>query len=173
MTDKEKTLPAYALKTEAAARFSMFATVANDTTKEDVLRPGFWQVHWQELARLPFARVTVVREDGTMYLELLCVEAKAGLAKMRVIFEHVDNSNLPRLAEAKDMEKNRGDALQQMQEQMPEGYKISHVTAGKDRGFWVTHKQSGQKLNSKAFTDFAVAKRFADDHKAEANALPA
>ena len=148
------------------ARNEFFVIVPSDTTIEEVLTPGYWANHVAALSTRPFARVEVVREDGTMDLDLRCIEVKPGLAKMRVIHKFVDDKNLPRLAEAAAESASGHDPVVAAQAEMPEGYKVGFIPNGPKRGFWVKLQSTGETLKD-AIGDKGVAIKFANDHKRE------
>lgn len=164
-----KVLPATKLQMAEHARNSWFVVVPNDTTKDDVLTPAYWQNQVRELMARPFARIEVVREDGTMDLDLRCIDAKPGYAKMRVLREFVDDRNL--IAAKKAAEAVAGDA-EALAAEVPEGYKLGHLPTGANRGHWVKLTATGETIRG-GFPDRASALAFANAHKREAETIPA
>lgn len=106
------------------------AIVPSDTTFDEVMTPAYWQHHVATLSSRPFGRIEVVREDGTMDLDLRVVKASAGMVLMRCLRKFVDDSNLSKAAapEAENAEP---------MPDLPDGYKWAHVPNGANRGHMV------------------------------------
>lgn len=163
-------LKQHALKFADTTRGLYIAIVPNDTTFEDVMTPGFWANHVAAngpLSALPFARVEVVREDGTMDLDLRVISTAPGMAKMRCLRKIVDDTNLGTArAQAEAAARPTPDELPE-ELQAPEGYKIGHAPNGAQKGYWVQMKSNSQMLG-KGYGDRATAVAVAKKHKLEA-----
>lgn len=159
-----------ALRRADLERASYLAIVPNETTFEDVMRPSFWQHHVAALGGgpngRPFSRVEVVREDGTMDLDLRVLQAKTGMVRMLCLRKHLDDSNLT-TRPAKAAAEKADAALE-----LPEGYKWAHVPQGAKRGHMVRLAATGEVLADSLPTK-AAAIAIAVRHKTEADSIPA
>ena len=124
--DKPKRAPALganALKRSDYERGNYFCVVANDVTLDDILRPAFWQHHWNVLnggqTPRPFARVEVVRQDGTLDVDLRVVRVSPGMVVMRALRTYVDDSNLTK--PTPDIE------IEAPNLSTPDGYKVQFI----------------------------------------------
>lgn len=164
-TKKPATLGAVALKRADLERGSYIAIVPSSTTFEDVMRPSFWQHHAGTLGMLPgarpFARVEVVREDGTMDLDLRVLQAKQGMVRMLCLRKYLDDSNLTKAAD-KPADERSADLT------LPDGYKWTHVPNGQNKGHMV-RLPNGEVL-AQGLPNKAAAAARARAHFAEANA---
>lgn len=127
---RPKALAPIALKRADLERPHLVAIVPSDTTFDEVMTPAYWQHHVATLSNRPFGRVEVVREDGTMDLDLRVVKASAGMVLMRCLRKYLDDSNLAKTAspEAENAEP---------MPDLPDGYKWAHVPNGANRGHMV------------------------------------
>jgi hypothetical protein len=159
-----------ALRRADLERASYLAVVPNETTFEDVMRPSFWQHHVAALGGgpngRPFARVEVVREDGTMDLDLRVLQAKTGMVRMLCLRKHLDDSAL-----AARPAKDAADAEDRKLE-LPDGYKWAHVPNGQNRGHMIRLAETGEVL-AQGLPSKAAAVAVAMRHKAEADSIPA
>lgn len=115
---KPPTLGQRKLNREDLARPILFGTIANTITYEDVMRPGFWVNHVEAFQRLPFGKVTLIREDGSMIVELVALEAKPGLVRMHCTYAFVD----PAVERA-----NAVTPAPEEEVEPPPGYKYAHA----------------------------------------------
>lgn len=151
-------LPEFALQRNDIARPVMFAKVKNDVTFEDVMTPAFWRNCVPTFVRHQFSQVHVIREDGTMILELVCISAKPGMAVMHCKYKYVSDANL----KATKPKEEGGKGLQ-----LPPGYKWSHVPNGANAGHMVRLPSGEVLVQGKASKEEAV--RAAIAHAEEAN----
>lgn len=156
---RPRALAANALDRADLARPNLHAKVANDVLPEDVLRPAFWINHIPTLAKFPFAEITVVREDGSMILKLMCMEAKPGLAMMHVLYRYVSNENLPHIE----------DGVVKLE--LPDGYKVVNIAQGENKGWQVKIGVNGDVIASKLSTR-NQAVMFAIQHASASATLP-
>lgn len=165
--EMQRVLGANALVAAAHARGEYIIIVSNETTYEDVMRPGYWANHVAVFQTRPFARVEVVRQDGSMDLDLRCIEVKPGMVKMRCLRKFEGTQ-----VEVSVPTPSRSD------EPAPAGYKIMHLPNGAERGYAVqlvsTAGQAGPPTYlKKGLPDRAAAIAFAKAHKAEADQIAA
>lgn len=157
-------LGANALRRADLERGSFFCVVPNETTFEQVMTPAFWQHHAGALGLAPgarpYAKVEVMRQDGTMDLELRVTRVQAGAVHMRCLRKHVDDSNLDRPADGNVEEK--GDLT------MPDGYKAAHTPNGATPG-WLVRLPNGDVL-AKGLASKVIAAAAARKHFAETSA---
>lgn len=160
-------LRANALKRADIERGSFFATVPNDTTLEDILRPNFWQHHIVSLSGgptpRPFARIEVVREDGSLDVDLRVVSTGPGMAVVRPLRVYRDDRDInlgTEFADADDVDL-----------ELPPGYKTTNIPAGDKKGWRVT-MPNGDELAAR-IPKRRDAVRLAMDHFAKASAAPA
>lgn len=173
MTDDPKpkrapVLGANALQRADIVRGNFIAIVPSDTTFEQVMTPAYWANHVAALGMAagarPFARIEVIREDGTMDLELRVLGVKPGMVRVNCLRKWINNENLTGKADESDKTPAADLSL-------PDGYKWAFVPQGGNKGHLVrlpTGEILVQGLPSKA-----VAAKAARDHYAEANAAPA
>lgn len=119
-----------ALKRADLERGNYIAIVPSTTTFDDVMTPAFWQHHVRALGDRPFARVEVVREDGTMDLDLRVLKAAPGMVVMRCLRKHLDDSNIATAAADK-----ADDPAVDLS--LPDGYKWAHVPKGQNAGHMI------------------------------------
>lgn len=129
-TPPPPSLPANALRSAVYEQLSYVATVPADTTFDRVMTPSYWQNWIRELSSRPFARIWVQRSDGTMFLELICLSAKPGMAQMLCKWKYVNDENLTRPP-------TDGTAPGDQALELPAGYKWAHVPNGADKGHMV------------------------------------
>lgn len=157
-----------ALQDAATARGNYLVRVPNDKTREDVLRPSAWANMVPLLSRLPHARIEVVREDGTLDMDLRVLECSPGMVRMLVLREYVNNSNL----EAAKAEANKPAEAPTVDLVAPDGYKIVHLPAAVERGWAIQLVSTGEWLEKK-IPDKGLAVAKAKAHKLKAEAIPA
>jgi hypothetical protein len=138
------------LKRADLERGNFIAIVPSDTRFEDVMRPNFWQHVIPSLSGgptpRPFCRVEVVREDGTMDLELRVISTGPGMAVMRCLRRFEDNRDLDIGHAPAGADEVVSDLV------MPEGYKWGYIPRGENMGHLVrlpTGDVLAQKLTSK------------------------
>lgn len=119
-----------ALKRADLERGDFLAIVPSNITYEQVMTPAYWSNHVQALAHRPFARVEVVREDGSMDLDLRVIGTKPGMVMMRCLRKFIDNA---------DLGTGLGDGSQPGDEGLdpPDGYKWGFVPRGAERGHMI------------------------------------
>lgn len=156
-------LPANALKGAATERGHFFCIVPNETTLEEICTPAYWQHHIGALSggqtHRPFARIEVVRVDGSLDVDLRVVSTAPGMAVVRVLRAFVDNRDL-NLADT-----DKGDETLVL----PEGYKTVQIPAGEKKGWRVT-MPNGEELASK-IVKRRDAVAIAIAHHAKANTI--
>lgn len=159
--DKPKRAPALganALKRADYERGAYFAVVGNEVTLDDITRPAFWQHHWNILnggqTPRPFARIEVVRQDGTLDVDLRVLRVAPGLVVVRVLRSFVDNSNLVKPTETAN---DNADLT------IPDGYKVAFVpNAG-----WLV--KFGDTTIARALASKGAAAAYARQHDTVAN----
>lgn len=141
-----KMLPAQAFKNSADYARPYFHTeIDNDCTLDDLMRPAFWGHHVGSNGTLKKnALVDVIRADGTLDVQLRCVEVGQGYAVMRPLRVWEDEAAAAARAAAANSIANANAA--EPVEQAPEDYKITHIPRGAQAGFGVTYLPTGAKL---------------------------
>lgn len=77
-----KVLPANAMSQAAEfSRRSYHVVVDNDVTLDDIMKPAFWAHHIPKLEK--HALIDVVRNDGSLDVQLRVIETGIGFASMR------------------------------------------------------------------------------------------
>lgn len=166
--ERAKVLGVIDLKNAYHARGDFFVTVPNDMSFEDVMRPVFWANHVQTFLKSPFARVEVLRADGTMDLTLRVVEVKPGMVKMRILHKYLDDSNLETAIAETAAAPAKVEA--DMALVMPAGYKHVHIPRGAQAGHAVQLLSNGTWL-FKGLSTKAEAVAKAKAHKLEAETV--
>lgn len=126
---RPKALGANMLNRADIVRGNFIAIVPSDTTLDEVLTPAFWANHIPALTR-PFARIEVIREDGTMDLDLRVLSVAPGMATVRMLRGMKDDQNLG-VAQADSAEAPGVDLS------LPDGYKTAFQPQGQNRGHLV------------------------------------
>lgn len=153
-----------ALRHAQYERAHLFCIVPNETTFEQVMTPSFWRHHVALLSggptARPFARIEVMRADGTMDLDLRVMSTGPGMAVMRVLRKFVSDENLGKPPKGV----NAGDEKLDF----PDGYKGSHAPNARPPGWQVRLNPSGEVLAS-GLPSKAAAVAKAWDHLKAAN----
>lgn len=141
-----KMLPAQAFRNDASYARPYFHTeVDNDCTLDDLLRPAFWGHHVGTTGTLKKnALIDVVRADGTLDVQLRCVEVGPGFAVMRVLrsWEDAEAAAARNLVAQSIDNANAAEPV----EQAPEDYKITYIPKGAQSGYGVTYLPTSAKL---------------------------
>lgn len=126
---KQFGLKPMALQRAELTRGSFIAIVPNETTFDDVMTPAFWQHHTGMLGLAPgsrpYARIEVIREDGSMDLDLRVLGAKQGMVKVRCLRKYLEGGGKVHQDDAGVIP------------DMPEGYGLTHVPNGPEKGYLV------------------------------------
>lgn len=138
------TLKPNALRRADLERGSYIAIVPSSTTFDDVMTPAFWANHVATLSGgqfpRPFARVEVVREDGTMDLDLRVIQTKPGMVLMRCLRRY--EAGVADVAKGK----KAAPSGELTKADLPTGYKWAHTPNGDRPGHLIRLESTGEIL---------------------------
>lgn len=162
-----KTLPAGSLKGTQFARQAWFAVVPNDTTVDDILKPGFYAHFASDPPVIKqHAVIELVTQDGLLDVELRVVKVERGLVFVRALRITEAEGRAQVLKElAEPTAPVEGDALPEV----PAEYKVGFAPGNKL--YYVQLKATGQMLIN-GLTK-RKAHEFAIEHAKKAGALAA
>lgn len=140
-----KILPPNAFRNTAEyARPYFHAEVDNDCTLDDLLRPAFWGNHVANGTLKKNALIDIVRADGTLDVQLRCVEVGPAYAIMRprMLWEDAEAA-AARAAAAASLEAVNAQPIEEL---APEGYKITYTPRGAEAGYGVLYVETDTKV---------------------------
>lgn len=128
------------LQAAAYAQASLFLTVPNDVTVEEIQKPGFWVHLHQRISR--GALINVVSQDLQLDMELrvLRVENSLVFVRVRSLFETPERKAMLRVV-TKDRAAETSD---EPLPAIPDGYKIGHAPNGPEKGHYAQLQANGQ-----------------------------
>jgi hypothetical protein len=133
---RPKTLGQNKLQADRLARPDMFAVIPNEVTFEDLMTPAFWANHVAQFTRHPYGEVTCIREDGSLIVKLIAMQASPGMVRMHCLYAHESGANLLEGQKA---------ALDDKLE-VPDGYKPFNIAQGENKGWSVRLQSTGEVI---------------------------
>lgn len=166
-----KLLPASAFRNDASYSRPYFHTeVDNDCTLDDLMRPAFWGHHANGGTLRKNALIDIVRADGTLDVQMRCVEVGQGYAVMRVLRSWEDADRAAELAAAASSIGQANEATPD--DAAPEGYKITYVPKGPQSGYGVTYLATDTKIASGLKLKAEAIAKAIDHAKRSGNYVP-